>query len=202
MKSYTTILLASLLLSLSACKKDSERIEDYFVEFATVVKENSNYRFRLDNGRLLIPQDVKSYSGQEGQRVILNYIPLEGDAIRINFISNIFTGTIQPDGFPEKYSDDPVKIQSVWVGGEYLNLIFETEYHSIQHSIALLRDTSSESIDLYLSHSRENDPAGYPKIMYSSFRLSDLRRQADNSPTPFRLFINTYTGIRVFELDF
>ncbi|SFK43165.1 NigD-like protein [Porphyromonadaceae bacterium KH3CP3RA] len=202
MRGHTATLLAFLLiLLLSACEKDRGRIDDYLVEFATVVKENSNYRFRLDNGRLLIPEEVKNYSGEEGQRVILNYIPLEGDAIKINFVSNIFTGTIQSDGFPQNYSDDPVKIQSVWVGGDYLNLVMEIEYLREPHSVALLRDHSSTSVDLYFSHSSNDDPPGYPKIMYASFLLTDLREQVDSSLVPFRFFINTYTGIRIFELE-
>lgn len=202
MRGYTATLLAFLLvLLLSSCEKDPGRMDDYLVEFATVVKENSNYRFRLDNGRLLIPDEVKNYSGEEGQRVILNYIPLEGDAIRINFVSNIFTGTIQSDGFPQNYSDDPVKIQSAWVGGDYLNLVMEIEFLNVPHSVALLRDRSSTSVDLYFSHSSNDDPPGSPKMMYASFLLSDLREQTSASPVPFRLFINTFTGIRIFELE-
>lgn len=202
MRDHTAPLLAFLLLLLlSGCEKDPTRMDDYLVEFATVVKENSSYRFRLDNGRLLIPEEVKNYSGEEGQRVILNYVPLEGDAIKIKFVTNIFTGTIQPDRFPEHYLDDPLKIQSVWVGGDYLNLIVETEYHSEPHSVALLRDPSSTSVDLYFSHSSNDDPPGYPKIMYASFLLTGLREQTGNSPIPFRLFINTYTGMRILELE-
>ncbi|WP_298653612.1 NigD-like C-terminal domain-containing protein [uncultured Proteiniphilum sp.] len=202
MRGYTaTLPIFLLLLLLSACEKDPERMDNYLVEFATVEKENSTYRFRLDNGRLLIPEETKNYSGEEGQRVILNYVPLEGDAIRINFMTNIFTDTVQPDGFPARYSDDPLKIQSVWIGGDYLNLIIETEYHNVPHSIALLRDLSSTSLDLYISHSANDDPPGYPKMMYASFLLASLRDQTGASPGPFRLFINTYTGMRTFELE-
>lgn len=176
-------------------------MENYLVEFATVVKENSKYHFRLDNGRLLIPEEPKHYSGEEGQRVILNYIPVEGDTIKINSVSNIFTGTIQQNGFPQNYSDDPVKIKSVWVSGEWLNLIMEIEYFNVAHKIALLRDHSTTPTDLYFSHSSNNDPPGYPKIMYASFLLSDLRGETENPSIPFRLFINSYSGIRLFELE-
>ncbi|MDY9919555.1 MULTISPECIES: hypothetical protein [Proteiniphilum] len=196
-----TFLVFLLILLLSSCEKDPGRMDDYLVEFATVVKENSKYRFRLDNGRLLIPEEVKDYSGEEGQRVILNYVPLGGDAIKINFVSNIFTGSIQAEGFPQNYSDDPVKIQSVWVGGDWLNLILEIEYLNVPHKVALFRDHSSSSADLYFSHSSENDPPGYPRMMYASFLLSDLQKPTSGSPVPFRLFINTYTGMRIFELE-
>jgi hypothetical protein len=197
--SHHAAILLLLFFLLSACEKDQKRMDDYVVEFATVIKENSNYRFRLDNGRLLIPENGKNYAGEEGQRVVINYTPLEGDAIKINSVSDIFTGDIRTDGFSERYSDDPVKIRSVWVGGDYLNLVMEVEYHNAPHSIALFRNSASTSVDLYFSHSSNEDPPGYPKMMYASFLLSGLRGQT-SAPVPFRLFINTYTGMRIIDL--
>lgn len=203
MRHYIAYFLVFILLTtLSSCDKETERLDNYFVDFATVVKESANYRFRLDNGRLLIPNEVKNFSGEEGQRVVLNYVPLEENRITINFVSKIFTGKIQENGFPKNYSDDPLKIQSVWVSGGWLNLIMETEYHSEPHSIGLLRDANSPTIDLYLSHATNDDPPGYPKMLYASFLLTDLYKLTTNSaPIPFRLFINTYSEMRVLELE-
>jgi hypothetical protein len=195
------VLLASALFFFaSGCEKGTDRLDDYLVEFATVLKENTSYRFRLDNGRILIPEEAGNFTGNDGQRVILNYVPLKGDNIKINTISPIFTGEIQPDGFPEKYENDPVKIQSVWIGGDYLNMIVEIEYHSTAHRVALLRDPLSPTTDVYFSHSRNNDPPGYPQTMYASFSLHSLRTQANGSAVPFRLFINTRTGMREFQM--
>lgn len=177
-------------------------MDDYLMEFATLLKEADTYRFELDNGRLLFPENTDNIKGENGQRVILNYTPLNGDSIKVNHTSTIYTGLIEQGSYPDKYVDDPVKIQSVWVGGNYLNLILEVEYHSVPHSLALLRDDSSSSIDLYISHSRNNDPAGYPQVMYASFLLTDLGKVSPTQPIPFRLFINTYSGLRVFDLEF
>lgn len=202
MRHFAFFIAFTLLTFLSSCDNDPERMDSYFVDFATVVKESANYRFILDNGRLLIPNDVKGFSGDEGQRVVLNYIPIEENRININFVSKIFTGKLQQNGFPKDYSNDPLKIQSVWISGGWLNLIMETEYHSVPHSIGLLRDVNSPTIDLYLSHATNNDPPGYPKMLYASFRLTDLYEQTTNTnPIPVRLFINTYTGMRIMELE-
>ncbi|MEN6588586.1 MAG: NigD-like C-terminal domain-containing protein [Proteiniphilum sp.] len=198
MKSLPLVLwIALLLLPAAGCEKEPKRLDDYFVEFATVKKEAAGYRFQLDNGRLLIPRET-DYTGNEGQRVILNYIPWQGDTVKINYISDIFTGVVQSDGFPGKYVNDPVKIQSVWVGGDYLNMIIEVEYHSKPHKVALFRDLSSPTVDLWFSHSREDDPPGYPQMMYASFLLSSLRTQNGVS-IPFRVFIRTYEGQREMQ---
>ena len=195
MKSILLVLwVALLLLPAAGCEKEPKRLDDYFVNFATVKKEGAGYRFLLDNGRLLIPKET-DYTGNEGQRVILNYVPWQGDTVKINYITDIFTGVVQSDGFPERYVKDPVKIQSIWVGGDYLNMIIEVEYHSKPHKVALFRDLSSPTVDLWFSHSRENDPPGYPQMMYASFLLSSLRTQNGVS-TPFRVFIRTRDGLR------
>ena len=195
MKSILLVLwVALLLLPAAGCEKEPKRLDDYFVDFATVKKEGAGYRFLLDNGRLLIPKET-DYTGNEGQRVILNYVPWQGDTVKINYITDIFTGVVQSDGFPERYVKDPVKIQSIWVGGDYLNMIIEVEYHSKPHKVALFRDLSSPTVDLWFSHSRENDPPGYPQMMYASFLLSSLRTQNGVS-TPFRVFIRTRDGLR------
>lgn len=198
MKDFLLFWIILLLLPVAGCEEEPQRLDDYFVDFATVKKNGSSYRFQLDNGRILIPLET-NYSGQEGQRVILNYAFLQGDTVRIHSAGNILTGEVQSQGFPEKLVKDPVKIQSIWVGGDYLNMIIETEYHSKPHKVALLRNASSPTVDLYFSHSREQDPPGYPQKMYASFLLSNLRTEK-NPPISFRLFIQTYDGLREITL--
>ena len=161
---------------------------------------NRRIFFQLDNQRILIPKGL-NYSGESGQRVILNYTPLRSDTVKVNDVANIFTGAIQLPDFFQQPSKDPVKIQSVWVGGDYLNMIFETEYHSVQHLIGLfIMDPSSTPRELYFSHSRNNDPPGYPQTFYASFSIKGLRYPESSDPVPFRLFINTYAGMREIDL--
>lgn len=190
-----------LFLLVTGCEKETNRMDDYLVDFATVLKEGASYRFRLDNNRIVIPKMLDDYKGNVGQRVILNYSPLKGDTIHVRGITNIFTDVIQTDGFPEQYTGDPVKIQSIWVGGDYLNMVLEIEYHSVPHKVSLLRDHASDSVDLWFSHSRNNDPRGYPQKMYASFSLQHLRSADSSSTIPFRLFIHTYSGMREFHLE-
>lgn len=192
--------LTVIFLFASACEKESDRIDNFFVEFATVVKPADRITFQLDNFKTLIPVELKNYSGKNGQRVILNYTPLCGDTVKINSINDIFTGVIQESNAVTNLITDPVKVQSVWVGGNYLNLILEIEYFDKTHVIGLFRDTQSTTIDLYFSHSKENDPPGYVKKLYASFLLSSIK-STNGSPTPFCFHVHTHTGVRMFELE-
>ena len=199
-KSFFTLFSVILLVFLSSCEEEIPRTDDFKVDFATVLRENSQLRFQFDNGRILTPVNPELYSsGENGQRVVINYTPLENNQLRIRAISNIFTGNIRTEGFPDLLAQDPVRIQSVWVGGEHLNLILEIQYHSVPHSVALFRDMDSPTIDLHFSYSRNNDPAGTTRLLHTSFLLSTLRENG-NEPVAFRVFINTHSGLREFEM--
>ncbi|MBP6174683.1 MAG: NigD-like N-terminal domain-containing protein [Fermentimonas sp.] len=194
---FTLLVILSLAL-IQGCDKKPERMDDFLAEFATVIKQGDTYRFKLDNGKVLSPIDVKDFHGSDGDRVILYWTPLNGDKIEIKNITPVFSGDVLFEGYPENYKNDPLKIISVWVEGDYLNLILEIEYHSTPHTIALYKDTSTEGTDLYLSHSMNNDPPGYFQIMYASFRLSKLK-SLNETEVPFRLFIYSNKELRQFN---
>ncbi len=183
------IIYSILLLS---CKKEPERIEDYLVKFATVEVTESNISFRLDNEKVLKPKNSTSIELEHGNRVILNYTPLDSEFITINQIRRIFLDEIRNEGYPERLKISPVKIVTIWVSGHYLNMSFEVDYHSKSHSAALLRDVNAIVPTLYFSYSREDDPPGAPTLTYLSF---DLKSLGDED---FIVYVNTYDSMRKF----
>lgn len=192
-------LLLFLLFTVS-CEKELERIDDFFVEFSTVTRLSGSIVFKLDNDRQLIPEKLHGYDGAEGQRVILNYTPLEGANIKINQVLDIYTGEINESNQIELAEKDPVKIQSVWVSGGYLNLIAEIEYHSKAHKIGVVRNSQQSPSDLYFVHSREGDPPGYSRKLYASFLISSLKEELLENK--FKFHINTIDGERIYEFEF
>lgn len=193
-----------VLFSIPGCDKDgASRIDDYFVEFATALKDGTSVKFQLDNDQILTPDVAGSFSDKaDGQRVVLNYTPKSGGVVKINSASDIFTALLRTDNFPSEYFTDPVKIQSLWVGGKYLNMIAEVEYHDIRHSAALFLPQPSKPNELYFSYSRNGDGAGYPRKIYLSFSLDELKkRTAGTSPYDFVVYVNTSEGMRAFNLQ-
>ena len=190
--------LSAILLLAIACEKEPERMQDIFLEFATVVNTSSRTVFKLDNNRLLVPNDNKDYRVEEGKRVIINYTPLQDDVVIVNQVSSIFTGEIKESKDVETVEKDPVKIQSIWVAGGYLNMILEIEYYEKAHKIDLLRNSGESASDLYFAHSRNGDPPGYAKKLYASFSLAALK-SAGNPVDKFKLHIRTLDGERVLE---
>lgn len=193
------IALLLLLYVTFSCQKETKRLDNIFLEFATVDKASSLLRFRLDNQRLLIPRSNDGYDGQSGQRVILNYTPLSGDTIKINQVVDIFTGVLEEHEQPI-IDSSPIWLQSVWVSGGYLNIIFDVEYYQGGHKVGLTRNKENASGDIYFYYSRENDPPGYRQKMYLSFSLHPLTEDEEFIEI-LKLHINTSEGGRVFKLN-
>lgn len=196
MKSKNILLYSFIfLLLLFGCEKESTRIDDFLVEFATVEKAGVDIIFHLDNGTILTPENTTNLDIEDGKRVILNYTPLERGFIKVNSVRQIFMDSIKEKGYPNDLKTDPVRIISVWVSGSFLNMSFEVDYHSKPHRASLFRDMNADEQTLYFSYSRENDPPGAPTLTYLSFNLKSLQKK------DFTVYINTYEGERKFELE-
>lgn len=194
MKNRATLIFSVLaLLLFASCDKDETRIPDFLVEFATIIKTESSVRIKLDNGNVLSPEDPFDFDVENGNRVIINYTPLENSVIRVNRIEQIFLGEIKIKEDPNEVKSEPIKIISIWSRGSYLNLSFQVDYHSKAHSVALLKDTQSNTNKLYIVYSREDDPAGAPTLRHLSFNIESLKNEG------FTVYINTNNGERKFD---
>ena len=198
---YAAYLVLVFITAIGCDKESDKRMDDFILDFATIDNISGKTYFVLDNYRVLIPTAEPSKSWPMGQRVILNYSILNSNTIKVNSVSEIYTGKIKVRDDVDNISNDPIKVQSVWVGGDHLNLIFNVEYYDQPHSIDLIRNTEvGDNIELYISYSRNNDSPGYSKKMYASFYLGDI--QSDNDVlTPFTLLINTETGLRIDSFE-
>ncbi len=194
MKNRATLIFSVLaLLLFASCDKDETRIPDFLVEFATIIKTESSVRIKLDNGNVLSPEDPFDFDVENGNRVIINYTPLENSVIKVNRIEQIFLGEIKIKEDPNEVKSEPIKIISIWSRGSYLNLSFQVDYHSKAHSVALLKDTQSNTNKLYIVYSREDDPAGAPTLRHLSFNIESLKNEG------FTVYINTNNGERKFD---
>lgn len=194
MKNKLIILSAVIFLSLFfACQKDEVRIDNYLVELATVRKTEANSTFLLDNGTVLTPKNAIKTELENGNRVILNYSPMENEFININNVRRIFLDTIREKGYPNEVKTDPIRIISMWVSGKYLNMSLEVDYHSKSHKTGMFINKDALEPTLYFSYSREDDPAGAPTLTYLSFNIESLQKKN------FIIYVNTTTGMRGFD---
>lgn len=175
-------------------------MDDFWVELATVINAQNHIVFKVDNGQKLIAKPPKKFDADNGQRVLLNFTYLIADTIKINAVSIIHTADVVPISHIGDMPKDPVVIQSIWLGGDHLNIIFEYEFNSITHEIDLFYDINDTAeVNLYFMHNRKGDTPGYMKKAYASFNLSALKNNL-HKDTPIRVHVNTKNGEKTFNL--
>lgn len=151
-------LLIILFSAFSCDDRNDNSLGDFQIRIATVVSENDNkYSLILDSGIKLIPKNTEiGYKPVDGQRVFINFTILGDDDegyiyfIRINDIWNILTKNtiILNENNADSIGNDPVAIEDIWIGSDYLNVDFLFNYGGIRpHAINLVENKMASQID-------------------------------------------------------
>lgn len=184
---FGTFFIGILLISIS-CDDNSRSLGDFRIDIATVVPEGDNtYSLLLDNGKQLWPAATAvNITPSDYQRVFLNYTILSDEMggfdhyIKVNDIWKILTKQAMELNAENEDSigHDPIRINHIWVGGDYLNVSFMFNYGGIRpHAINLVKNMLSSGIDtdiipLEFRHNSYNSPN---TKLYEGFVCFDLR---------------------------
>lgn len=207
-------------LTFNSCLDDDD--DDYYKGYqwltvATVQStsnSNSAHYFKLDDGVKLLPA-TGNYSGhnlEDGHRVLLNYTILsdsdetkDSHYIRVNDLSVALTKDIAEDKAEKNdsiYGTDPVNIKKMWIGGGYLNVIFETQYGNfVKHYINLIPKADAEKSNVYeFRHNRHNDPANSWLNGVACFNFSDM--DTEGQTITITVLVNTYNGEEEYTFEY
>lgn len=211
-----SILLAGILLVIPSCDDNNGRsLGDIYINVATVVQESENsYSFLLDNGKRLWPAAGNiRYAPKDGQRVFLNYTILwdsQGTMydydIKVNDIWNILTKQAIELNEENKDSigNDPVKINDIWIGGDYLNVSFLFNYGGTKPHLvnlvenALSEEPSSGNIDLEFRH---NAYGSTQTRLFEGFVCFDLKPFREDNADSVNLSIKVKDWDREITYD-
>lgn len=154
-----TFLIGLVALFQSCDDSDGYSIGDIAVDYATIhVQGVKTYSFTGDTWGTMWPA-VPTYLGfkpVEGQRAFVVFNPLYDDfegydvAIKVTDIAPILTKPVEKlTADNEKaYGDDPARITDVWLGGGYLNLIFNQHVpKNGPHRVSLVENTEKQYAD-------------------------------------------------------
>ncbi|MCL1936962.1 MAG: hypothetical protein FWF52_01020 [Candidatus Azobacteroides sp.] len=180
---------------------------EYYVEITTALGDNA---FLLDSGKTI--QSVGGETGRSyeaGDRVFLNFSYIEGsaDQITIHASAKIVLGTLTPveEKDIEAFANDPIRLESAWIGDHYLNLRIYMEYQSEKHKIGLFTDKErldQPEIIVYFLHDANNDPPGYPTSLYLSFDLEGALGEPEGNKILQIHFNTTNYGQKIYELNY
>jgi hypothetical protein len=198
---------------LNSCENDEYDygLDKYYVEIGTAVEKNV---FLLDNGKTILNVGEKAIqSFQRGERIYLNYTLLPETStgydytVRVNAASKITLGKLKKTDLKEIESSvqEPVRLESIWVGSHYLNMQFYMNRKSESHTVGLLADSVSfagDAVQIYFKHDPNNDLPGYPVHIFLSFDLEDVLGNPENNKT-LAININTSEyGNKIYELNY
>lgn len=180
--------IIGILLIYTGCDDNSRSLGNFGIDIATIVPEgNNSYSLQLDNGKKLCPvATTVNFTPSENQRVLVNYTILSEQTdgydhyVKVNDIWEILTKQVIRLNSQNKdiIVDDPVKTNSIWIGGDYLNASFMFNYGGIQpHLINLIENalTSESDKDVIELEFRHNSFDSKLDKLYEGFVCFDLR---------------------------
>lgn len=192
----TVLRLLPLCLLFLACSEE----EDYtypnlLSEFAEVCTDAQGASTRLitDDGEQLTISNAEAIP-TEGitpdsvYRVITRYVRT-GNQAEIYSLQAIPSSYAQPaSAFPDGIKSDPVEMQSIWTGGNYLNMILLVKAQNGKHTFRFVEDslitspTGRHTLCLSLYHDAGDDVQAYTQKAYLSVPLlpySDSLNEGD-----------------------
>lgn len=206
---------------IQSCDSDGYSLNDQVVRMATVRVVSGNlYSLEIDNGKKLwvAASDAYWYKPVDGQRVVANFTLLSDEyesydhAIKVNFLWNVLTKQVEEltEENEETYGDDEVRIEDMWVGGNYLNIQFRFFLpNHYKHRVSLVKNTTVENpedgyIHLEYRYNNEDDETSLMRRSLVSFNLGDYAPgEAADQYKGIKIRINSVVnGERILTYDF
>lgn len=211
----TKILFILILLSFISCKgeEDSYFYPPVIFEFATVqtnaLGEVSS--LKTDKGKIY---SVDKYlaknklSVNSSLRIICYYaLVKEVSETKVDLYAVGQPTCTKPEVFEAKdRKTDPTNVQSIWLAGDYINLILSIKAQNKSHSLKFMEDSITNrngisTIHLTLFHKNNGDIEAYNQRGYLSVPLESYIKQF---PRGFNVSfsINTYKGLQKFPFTY
>lgn len=192
-----TLAAAALVTSVLSCEKGKE-IDSFTYDFVTVYTDANGYGSVLknDRGGTYVIADTSIHMKPDTLfRMICSYT-VNADSTTAHVFSAAQTIAIEPvnpEEFHNTVVDHPVKIQSAWLGGGYLNIIFDILALDKVHRLFPLEysDSTYTNVRIGLYHDENGDERGFTRHAYMSIPLSKYGLQSGDTVT---FFYKGYNG--------
>ncbi len=196
MKKFFLGILALTFLVSCNDNEQNYQIPNSFSDIATVDNPNqsSGFYFKLDNNdkMWITLTGFPYYKPKTGQRIIASYSILStadksnlySHKVQLNDVYEVLTKSIfkVTSTNQDSIGNDPVQINDMWIGSDYLNVEFQYPGFNQIHFINLVSDNTKTYTDgkvhLEFRHNANNDSPSYSKWGIVSFDISSLKTNA------------------------
>ena len=154
------VILMTLTAVFQSCDdNDGYSLGDIGVDYVTVhVLGQGTYSFTGDKWGTMWPAATAYpiFRPVEGQRALLYFNPLYDNfsgydvGIKVLDVYPILTKQVEDltDDNEKEFGDDPVRVTSAWIGGGFMNLIFQQRVPTTnRHRVSLVQNTLNEYPD-------------------------------------------------------
>jgi len=199
----------------NACQDDDGySLDKAWYSIATVhpLDDSHTYWLTLDSGTSLWPvaTNIPWYDPKETKRAYVVYTLLSDKfsgydhAVKILDLKSILTKPLAEnlnDENDETYGTDPVTITDIWIGGGYLNIIFEFNYGgNAVHYINLIKNESVNTPYFFeFRHNAFDDNERYSRKGIVAFDLSSIDT---NGEVELTIQVNTFDGKKLYKVKY
>ena len=174
-------MLALCLLLWASCS-DDDVYDSYRYDFADVeTSAAGESRMFLDGGDTLrvSTQSQFTFPADTTVRYIVCYVETSVNEALVSSAAKVLTGS--PITVSEsELQTDALGVQSVWIGGHYINLRLSVPVTGESHTFGFARTSDESPLRLTLYHSAGSGSAVYHRTTYLSCDLSDCLTRGDS----------------------
>jgi hypothetical protein len=193
MKKISFYLLIAVSVVFTGCSLD-EKNPEYYNVLGTIYRSNDSVLIISDDDdRLLVNNSGALTQIDENERLIAYFslieepLPSGIDYVIdvVDFSKVLFKPVIElTEEIADSIGNDPVRVESIWLAKDYMNVKFQFYGSNAIHFINLTRAPGiidSDTINLELRHNDNNDIQSYLKNGFVSFDLESLQSESADS---------------------
>lgn len=215
---YYWWLFPLLVCLLSACDGDDYYYPSVKLEFLTAFSgaDGRLQTVLTDEGEMLpVVEDASARKIEANSfvRIVSNYAPVAAadgtSGVKLYAVLNTVSPQPLPaDKFEEGIKTDPVELQSIWMGQDYLNLLLGIKAQNGKHLLHFIEDevttdmsTGHVTVRLTLYHDDGDDVQAYTRRAYVSVPLWKYAAEGVQKVTVY-FTLNTYSGEKSYNFDY
>ncbi len=195
------------VLFLGSCSEESEPYPNLLTEMADVYTDQSGriYRFVLDTGTryTITNTNIQPHHPNAIYRAVVEYVPDE--SLSSAYIYGLTGAQVLADS-TAVVRHDPTGIESMWVGGNYINMQLTAKsqggihywgYAVDSHDMAGTEGRQYSHHHLSIHHVQGNDPLSYSSTYYCSISVPTIPQyQSGDTVT---VTVHTFDGQKAWK---
>lgn len=214
---YCNWLLIVFACLLTACGDDDYYYPSVKLEFLTAFSgaDGRLQTVLTDEGeQFAVVADASKMKVQPNSlvRIVSNYAPAEAGGTKgvklYGCLPTVSPLPMAPDKFEDGIKTDPVQVQSIWMGLDYLNLLLGIKAQDGKHVLHFIEDevtkdasTGEVTVRLRLYHDAGKDVQAYTKRAYVSVPLWQYAEEGV-SKVKLSFTLNTYSNEKTYNFDY